>query len=259
MLGVGYSDPTVNFCSEITVLSILGYVINSGMNDGAGVMATAITVVIVDDHAVVREGTRQLLEREDGIEVVGAVGTVAEAISMAHQLVPAIMVIDVELPDGSGVMVVRKIVEAGLPVRCLMLSAHDDYVYFSEALAAGAAGYLLKTSSADEFTTAVRTVSLGGVVVDGTLAHRLTGRRHQPEEQLAATLTSREFDVIRALVRGCSNKEIAAELFVSVRTVESYMSAVLAKLGLRSRTEVTLYAIEHHLVSPSSAKLERST
>lgn len=225
------------------------------VDEDVGVTEARITVVIVDDHAIVREGTRQLLEREDGIKVVGEVSTVAEAVAMAHRLIPAIMVVDVELPDGSGVTVVREIVEAGLPVRCLMLSAHDDYVYFSEALAAGAAGYLLKTVSADEFVNAVRTVSLGGVVVDGALSHRLAGRRHQPEEQLAAALTPREFDVIRALVRGCSNKEIAAELFVSVRTIESYMSAILAKFGLRSRTEVTLYAIEHHLVSPSSAKL----
>ncbi len=227
------------------------------MGNDAAVSDATITVVIVDDHAILREGTRQLLEREDGIKVVGEVSTVAEAVAMAHRLIPAIMVVDVELPDGSGVSVVREIVEAGLPVRCLMLSAHDDYVYFSEALAAGAAGYLLKTVSADEFTNAIRTVSLGGVVIDGMLSHRLAGRRHQPEERHGATRTSREFDVIRALVRGFSNKEIANELCVSVRTVESYMSAVLAKLGLRSRTEVTLYAIEHHLVSPSSAKLER--
>jgi DNA-binding NarL/FixJ family response regulator len=213
-----------------------------------------ITVAIVDDHAVVREGTRQLLEREAGIEVVGEVSTVAEAVATARRLVPALMVVDIELPDGSGVDVVRKVVESGLPVRCLMLSAHDDYVYVSEALAAGAAGYLLKTVSAAELVAAVRAVGLGGVVVDKALSRRLAGRHRQPEEQLAASLTSREFDVIRALVRGRSNKEIAAELGVGLRTVESYVSAVLAKLGVRSRTEATLFAIEHHLVSSGSVE-----
>jgi two-component system, NarL family, response regulator DevR len=212
------------------------------------------TVVIVDDHAVVREGTRQLLEREAGIEVVGEVSTVAEAVAAARRLIPALMVVDIELPDGSGVDVVRKVVESGLPVRCLMLSAHDDYVYVSEALAAGAAGYLLKTVSAAELVAAVRAVGLGGVVVDKALSRRLAGRHRQPEEQLAASLTSREFDVIRALVRGRSNKEIAAELGVGLRTVESYVSAVLAKLGVRSRTEATLFAIEHHLVSSGSVE-----
>lgn len=213
-----------------------------------------ITVAIVDDHAVVREGTRQLLEREAGIEVVGEVSTVAEAVATARRLVPALMVVDIELPDGSGVDIVRKVVESGLPVRCLMLSAHDDYVYVSEALAAGAAGYLLKTVSAAELVAAVRAVGLGGVVVDKALSRRLAGRHRQPEEQLAASLTSREFDVIRALVRGRSNKEIAAELGVGLRTVESYVSAVLAKLGVRSRTEATLFAIEHHLVSSGSVE-----
>ena len=208
-----------------------------------------ITVAIVDDHAVVREGTRQLLEREDGIEVVGEVGTVADAVALARRLAPALMVVDVELPDGSGVEVVRRLAEAELPVRCLMLSAHDDYVYLSEALAAGAAGYLLKTASADELVAAVRAVGLGSVVVDEMLSRRLTGRHRGLEERRAATLTSREFDVVRALARGRSNKEIALELGVGVRTVESYVSAVLGKLGVRSRTEATLFAIEHHLVS----------
>ena len=220
----------------------------------AGAALAAMTAVIVDDHAVVREGTRQLLERADGIEVVGEVGTVSEAIALARTLVPDLMVVDVELPDGSGVDVVREIVRAGLPVRCLMLSAHDDYVYLSEALAAGAGGYLLKTVSADELVAAVRAVGLGSVVVDKALSRRFIGRHRQPEERVAATLTARELDVIRGLMRGRSNKEIAVELGVGVRTVESYVSAVLKKLGLRSRTEATLYAIEHHLASSGSSE-----
>ena len=207
------------------------------------------TVVIVDDHVIVREGTRQLLEREDGIEVVGEVSTVREAVALAHSLEPTLMVVDVELPDGSGVNVVREVVDAGLPVRCLMLSAHDDYVFVSEALAAGAAGYLLKTVSAAELVAATRAIALGGVVVDGTLSRRLVGRSHRAAERLSESLTAREYDVIRALVRGLSNKEIAAELGVGLRTVESYVSAVLSKLGVRSRTEATLFAIQHHLAS----------
>ncbi|HEY6054547.1 MAG TPA: response regulator transcription factor, partial [Gaiellaceae bacterium] len=108
--------------------------------------------------------------------------------------------------------------------------------------------------AADELVAAVRAVALGSVVVDKALSRRLTGRNREPEERIAATLTSREFDVIRALMRGRSNKEIAAELGVGVRTVESYVSAVLTKLGVRSRTEATLYAIEHHLVSSGSVE-----
>lgn len=213
-----------------------------------------ITIVIVDDHTVVREGTRQMLERETGIEVVGEVTTVADAVAIARRLVPTLMVIDVELPDGSGVNVIRQLSELNLPVRGLMLSAHDDYVYVSEALAAGAAGYLLKTVSAHEFVAAVRAVALGSTVIDSVLSHRLAGRRRQPEELLAETLTAREFDVIRGLVRGYSNKEIAAELGLGLRTIESYVSTILAKLGVRSRTEATVYVLEHHLISPGSVK-----
>ncbi len=205
-------------------------------------------MVLVEDHAVVREGTRELLQREDGIEVVGEASTGAEAVTLARRLVPSLMVVDVELPDKSGVEVVREVVEAGLPVRCLMLSAHDDYVFVAESLAAGAAGYLLKTVSAAELAAGVRAVATGVVVVDQALSRRLAGRlRHL--EQLPAGLTSREFDVVRALVRGRSNKEIASELGVGLRTVESYVSNVLSKFGVRSRTEAIVYAIAHHLAS----------
>lgn len=206
-----------------------------------------ITVVVVDDHVVVREGTRQLLEREEGVDVVGEASTAAEALELARRLVPVIMVVDIELPDQSGVEVVREIVAAGLPVRCLILSAHDDSIFIAEALAAGAAGYLLKTASAVELIAAVRAVSLGTVVIDDALSRRL-GDRLRRLDQIAPVLTDRELDIVRALVRGRSNKEIATELNIGLRTVETYVSNVLAKLEVRSRTEATLYAIKNHLV-----------
>ncbi len=211
-------------------------------------------MVVVDDHTVVRRGTREMLEREPDIAVVDDVGTIEEALAAVRRHQPTMLVVDVELPDGSGVEIVRRLVAEGSPVRCLMLSAHDDYVYFSESLAAGAAGYLLKTVSTEKFIAAVRTVALGGTVIDGVLSHRLAGRRQQPEERLAASLTAREFDVIRGLVRGRSNKEIAKDLGVGLRTVESYVSTILAKLGVRSRAEAIVYVLEHHLVTPGSAR-----
>ncbi len=218
------------------------------------VESTSITVIVVDDHEVVREGTRKMLERDPEIVVVDEVGSVQDALVSARRLRPRLMVIDIELPDGSGVEVVRGVVAENLPIRCLMLSAHDDYVYFSEALVAGAGGYLLKTASAAEFVAAARTVSVGGTVIDGSLSHRLAGRRQPPEEELIHRLTARELDVIAALVRGRSNKEIALELGIGLRTIESYVSAILSKLGVRSRTEATIFAIEHHLASPRPSK-----
>ena len=224
------------------------------MTETRVVESTSIAVVVVDDHEVVREGTRKMLERDPDIVVVDEVGTVRDAVVAARRLLPRLMVIDVELPDGSGVEVVRSVVAEHLPIRCLMLSAHDDYVYFSEALAAGAGGYLLKTSSAAEFVAAARTVAVGGTVIDGSLSHRLAGRRQAPEEELIRRLTARELDVVAALVRGRSNKEIAVELGIGLRTIESYVSAILNKLGVRSRTEATIFAIEHHLASPRPTK-----
>lgn len=224
------------------------------MTDSDATDPTQISVIIVDDHEVVREGTRKMLERDPDIVVVDEVGSVADALVSARRLRPRLMVIDVELPDGSGVQVVRGVIAEDLPTRCLMLTAHDDYVYFSEALTAGAGGYLLKTASSAELVAAARTVSLGGTVIDGSLAHRLSGRRQQPKEALIHRLTARELDVIAALVRGQSNKEIALELGIGLRTIEGYVSAILNKLGVRSRTEATIFAIEHHLASPHPAK-----
>lgn len=224
------------------------------MTDSEVVDSTLISVIVVDDHEVVREGTRKMLERDPEFMVVAEVGSVRDALVSARRLRPRLMVIDVELPDGSGVEVVRAVIAENLPIRCLMLSAHDDYVYFSEALAAGAGGYLLKTASAAEFVAASRTVTVGGTVIDGTLANRLAGRRQPPGEELIHRLTARELDVIASLVRGRSNKEIALDLGIGLRTIESYVSAILNKLGVRSRTEATIFAIEHHLASPKPSK-----
>lgn len=216
--------------------------------------SASISVIVVDDHEVVREGTRKMLERDPDIVVIDEVGSVERAMISARRLRPRLMVIDIELPDGSGIEVVRGVVAEELPIRCLMLSAHDDYVYFAEALAAGAGGYLLKTASAAEFVAAARTVAVGGNAIDGSLSHRLTGRRRPPEEELIHRLTARELDVIAALVRGRSNKEIALDLGIGLRTIESYVSAILNKLGVRSRTEATVFAIEHHLASTRPSK-----
>lgn len=243
-----------SFGLEITVKTRWSLTYREAVVGTEIVEPSSITVIVVDDHEVVREGTRKMLERDPGIVVIDEVGSVQRALVSARRLRPNLMVIDIELPDGSGVDIVRAIVAENLPIRCLMLSAHDDYVYFSEALAAGAGGYLLKTASAAEFVAAARTVSVGGNAIDGSLSHRLTGRRRPPEEELIQRLTARELDVIAALVRGRSNKEIALELGLGLRTIESYVSAILNKLGVRSRTEATVFAIEHHLASPRQIK-----
>ncbi len=205
-------------------------------------------IVLADDHKVVREGTRQILEAA-GIAVVAEAATAAETLQLVHDLLPATLVVDLRLPDMSGVEVVRRICEAGLPVRCLVLSAFDDNVYVAEALAAGAYGYLLKTATASELVAAVSAVAEGTMVLDRALGEAMVRRLRDENASALADLTPREIDVVRLMARGKSNKEIALDLQLGVRTIETYVSNILTKLGVRSRTEAVLRAIDSRLVS----------
>ena len=207
----------------------------------------AVTAVLVDDHRVVREGTRLMLEGA-GVTVLGEATTLADALQMARALLPAVMMVDVQLERESGIEVVRAVTGEGLPVRCLVFSAFDDYVFVTEALAAGASGYLLKTASATELVAGVRAVAAGAIVLDSGLAPSVVSRL-RPETRERPTLTPRELDVVQLMARGRSNKEIAAELDLGLRTVESHVSNVLTKLDVRSRTEAVLHAIRNHLVA----------
>lgn len=218
----------------------------------AGKAATArasIRVVIVDDHALVAEGTRQLLEAEADIEVVGEARTGEEGLRLLEELQPDVALVDVNLPGMSGLELARLAASSHPKVLILVVSAYDDYAYVSQALEVGVAGYLLKTASARELVDAVRAVADGVFVLDKAVSLRLTrrGRRSTPE---TATLTRRETDVLCLLARGRSNKQVATELDLGLRTVEGHVSSVLGKLGVSSRTEAVLYALEHHLVEP---------
>lgn len=207
---------------------------------------TPLTVVLVEDHRVVREGTRQLLERDPAIAVVGEAASAYEAVRLAAELRPAVMLVDIQLQGSNGVDVIRSVAAAAPEVRCVVLTAYDDYVYITEAFEAGACGYLLKTVSAAELVGAVRAAAAGATVTDERISHRLRerwrNRRPMPER-----LTGRETEVLELLVRGSSNKEMAQALGVGLRTVEGYVSNVLAKCGVRSRTEAVLFAFSHGL------------
>lgn len=212
-----------------------------------------IPVVLVEDHRIVREGTRSLLDRDPEIDVVAEAGDCATAVRLARELRPAVMLVDIQLPDGSGIDVIRDVGAAAPDTRCVILSAFDDYVYVTEAFAAGASGYLLKTAGAAELIGAVRAVSSGATVTDDRISRRLL-ERWQPAMPTPERLTPREVHVLALLSRGRSNKQIARELGVGLRTVEGHVSNLLAKCNVRSRTEAALFAVTHHLVaSPSAA------
>lgn len=235
----------------------------SGLASGEGAPGggaggrTPIRVVVVDDHALVREGSVQLLEQELDLQVVGQAGSGEEALRLLEAVAPDVALVDVALPGMSGLELAREMIARGLGCRVLVVSAYDDYAYVSEALELGVGGYLLKTASARELVDAVRAVADGVVVLDAEVSVRLGRRsRNGSARPAAAALTSRETEVLALLARGRSNKEIAAELALGVRTVESHVSSLLAKLGVASRTEAVAYALSHRLVSPESRRGE---
>ncbi len=207
-----------------------------------------IRVLIVDDHALVREGTRQLLEQDSAIEVIATAGSGEEALEQLAVLSPDVALVDVNLPSMSGLELSRTILATKPTVRILILSAYDEYAYVAEALEVGVGGYLLKTASTKELIDAVRAVYDGVFVLDRQVSKRLV-RRRDAVAPTVGTLTPRETAVLELLAQGRSNKQIAAELELGIRTVEGYVSNILGKLGVTSRTEAVTHAISHRLVS----------
>ncbi len=207
-----------------------------------GAPSAPVRVVIVDDHALVREGTVQLLSRSSDIEVVGTAGSGEDGLDLLVRERPDVALVDVNLPGISGLELARSAAQRCPEVRILILSAYDDYAYVVEALEVGVGGYLLKTASAKELLDSVRAVADGVLVLDRAVSGRLA-RRPPSESRQSGDLTPREADVLALLARGRSNKVIAAELGLGVRTVEGHVSSVLAKLGVASRTEAVAYVL----------------
>ena len=213
-----------------------------------------VTIVIVDDHSLVREGTAELLRQDPGLRVLGQAGSAEEALALLSDLRPDIALVDVELPGMNGIALARTVADQGLPTRVLILSAYDDYAYVIGALEAGVAGYLLKTSSAKELAAAVRTAAGGALVLDEVLSRRLTRRWRSGPGTTSPALTTRESEVLRLIAQGLPNKQIASQLGLGLRTVESHVSSLLGKLGVSSRTEAALYAVSHQGALPGAQR-----
>ncbi|MHB8189984.1 MAG: response regulator [Ferrimicrobium sp.] len=213
--------------------------------------SSPIRVLIVEDHALVREGTVQLLNHHSDIRVVGEAGTAEKALVLLDRVRPDVMLVDVNLPGMSGLALARESIARFPEVAVLILSAYDDYAYVMEALEIGVTGYLLKTASARELTDAVRAAADGVLVLAKELSNRIA-RRWQTGSvgtSGAKVLTPRQVDVLNLLSRGMSNKGIASELGLGLRTVESHVSTLLTKLGVTSRTEAAFYALNHQLLA----------
>lgn len=212
---------------------------------------TDIRILIVDDHAVVRQGVRALLETEPGIEIVGEARDGVEALAKIRDLEPDIVLLDLVMPRMEGLDVIRRVAADGLKSRILVLTsfATDDKVF--PAIKAGALGYLLKDSGPRELLDAIYQVHRGESSLSPSIARKLVLELSRPAQQPLTTdpLTPREVEVLQVIARGLSNQEIADELFVSEATVRTHVSNILSKLHLASRTQAALYALREGLAS----------
>jgi DNA-binding NarL/FixJ family response regulator len=214
-----------------------------------------IRVIIAEDHAVVREGTRQLLEREPDIEVVGEAADGAEAVALVERLAPDVAIVDISMPVMTGIEATEKIKLVRPATAVLILTAYDDDQYVFALLAAGAAGYLLKDVPSTEVVRAVRCVHAGEPVLHPAIARKVMARfasetaREQPVRRKEALLTEREREVLRLAAQGMSNSRIAAQLYVSVRTAQVHLTHIFNKLGVGSRTEAVIAGLRRGLIT----------
>jgi DNA-binding NarL/FixJ family response regulator len=214
-------------------------------------MTAQISVVIVDDHAIVRSGLRLLIEREKEMVVLDEAADTNEAIFRVLEHKPGVVLIDVTMPGESGIDAIPRLLEASPESKVLVLSMHDDPRYVRDAFAAGATGYVLKEAADAELVAAIREIAAGGSYVNPALGARVvTSEAKEHAEALADPLSEREHQVLRLLALGHTNQEIAGALFISVRTAETHRAHIMQKLGLASRAELVRYALGRQILEP---------
>ncbi len=210
-----------------------------------------IRVLIADDHAVLRSGLRMLLEAQPDIEIAGEAGDGPQVVQRARELQPDVVLMDLTMPGPPSGEVIGQVLRAAPATRVLILTMHDDPAYLASALAAGAAGYVVKKVADSELLTAIRAVHAGRTFVDLTQTltpppgPRMSRRGKQPKE-----LSRREREVLRLLAQGHSNQQVADQIRVSVKTVETYRTRLRVKLGLKERAELYRFAVESGLLNP---------
>jgi DNA-binding NarL/FixJ family response regulator len=207
-------------------------------------MSDKISVLLVDDHALVRRGFRRMLDDDETLEVVGEASNGAEAVQLAEKLHPQVIVMDCQLPELTGVAATRIILRSHPETAILMLSMHSEDTLVRQALDAGARGYVLKNANDLDLASAIKNVAAGKSVIDPQLqrAETLKGERD-------TALTARELEVLQHIVAGKSNKEIAANLDLSVNTVSVHRANIMERLGIHKTAELVVYAIRNGLVN----------
>lgn len=205
-------------------------------------MSGPTKVLLVDDHAIVREGYRRLLEDEASISVVGEANNAAQAYDQARSLEPDVVVMDIALPGVSGIEATRRMLRDQPQLRVLMFSMYDDAIYARRALEAGALGYLSKATAPEVLVRAIYAVSRGGRYVSPDVAMNIAGSAAQPAKAQIAALTPREFEVLRLLVQGQTVKSISEKLALSEKTVANHQSAIREKLGVKNSAQLARLA-----------------
>jgi two-component system, NarL family, response regulator NreC len=209
----------------------------------------SIKILLVDDHAVVRSGLRLLIDAEEDLETVAEAGTARDAVFEARKHKPDVILMDIGLPDRSGVDVTPEVLKEAPKAKVLVLSMEDDPSYVREAFSAGASGYVLKEAADSELVTALRQVAAGERYVHPTLGARMaTAEAEEAARADADPLSDREREVLRLLALGHTNQEIAQMLFISVRTAETHRAHIMQKLRLTTRAELVRYALAQGLL-----------
>jgi two-component system response regulator NreC len=219
-------------------------------NEAAGATGTtespeAIRIVIADDHAVVRRGLRQVLDAEEGLEVVAEASDLAGARRYVRGHHPGVLVLDLNLPEGPSLPAIPELRAEFPDTQIVVLTMQKEAAYAREALGAGALGYVLKEAAEDELVEAVRRAAVGDTYLNPRLGARVAA---EPPPGLPDGLSEREVEVLRMIALGHTNAEIGKELYLSVRTVETHRAHIQQKLGLGSRSELVRYALEHGLL-----------
>lgn len=213
-----------------------------------------IRVFLVDDHELVRRGITALLNAEADIEVIGEAGTAAQALSRIRATRPDVAVLDVRLPDGSGIDVCRQVRSENPEVKCLILTGYDDDEAIYAAVLAGAAGYVIKDVRASGLPDSLRAVAAGKSLLDPALSRRVVQRindTHQSDPRLES-LSAREREILPLIAEGLTNREIGERLALAEKTVKNYISGLLSKLGLQRRTQAAVLLLESRLPTDSS-------
>jgi NarL family two-component system response regulator LiaR len=205
-----------------------------------------VTVLVADDHPVVRQGLRTFLDLQEGVSVVGEAATGAEAVAMVEELLPDVVLMDLVMPDLDGIEAARRIRDLSPTTKVIVLTSYAEDEKIFPAIKAGAAGYLLKDVEPDEIAEGIRRVQRGEALLHPKIAARVM-REVTKEKAEGEVLTARELEVLSGLSRGLSNKAIAEELVVSEKTVKTHVSNILAKLHLADRTQAALYAVRERL------------